>query len=118
MEGEHNPNKVQEYAQAGVAIHILIDAVNWKPGYPPPIIVLVLGEDGNYHKQTPEIKLNTHLESEQARKLAEDKARDEAESRKLAEDKMRDEAESRKRAEDHIRELEALLAASSRDHAQ
>ncbi len=153
VEGKRNRNKVKHYAKIGIPVYIITDAVKWKPGYPPPIIVLLLGADGNYHKQTPdsrgwfwidalqvwigpyqdwvawydknEIKLNTHIESEQARKLAEDKARDEAEARKLAEDKarlaedkMRDEAEARKRAEDRIRELEALLAASSSDHAQ
>ncbi len=125
MEGERIPNKVQQYAQAGAVVYILIHAANWEEGYPPPIIVYLLGADGKYHKQTPdargwywiealqvwigpygdwvawydkdENKLNTYMESEQARKR-------EAEARKLAEDKVR-------QAEERIRELEALLAA-------
>ncbi len=139
VEGEHNPNKVEEYAQAGAAIYILVDAANWEEGYPPPIIVYMLGEDGNYHRQTPdargwfwiealqvwigpygdwvawydkdENKLNTHMEAEQARKR-EVEARKLAEDKaRLAEEKRREEAEARKFAEDRIRELEALLAA-------
>ncbi len=154
VDGKRIPNKVQEYAQAGAAIYILIHAVKWVEGCPPPIIVYLLGADGEYHEQTAdargwywieplqvwigpyqdwvawydkdENKLNTHVESEQARKFAEDKARlaedkvrEEAEARKLAEeksrlaeDKRREEAEARKLAEDRIRELEALLAAT------
>ncbi len=100
VEDKRIPNKVQEYAQAGAAIYILIHAVKWEEGYPPPIIVYMLGADGKYHKQPAdargwywieplqvwigpyqdwvawydkdENKLNTHVESEQARKLAED----------------------------------------------
>ncbi len=132
VDGKRIPNKVQEYAQAGAAIYILIHAVKWEEGCPPPIIVYMLGADGKYHKQTPDArgwywiealqvwigphgewvawydkddrKLGTYVEECEARKLAEDKAR-------LTEEKRREEAEARKLAEDRIRELEALLAA-------
>ncbi len=139
VEGKREPNKVQEYAQAGVPTYILIDAVKATAGRPPPIIVFVMDEDGNYYKLTPDArgwywievlqvwigphgewvawydkddrKLGTYVEECEARKLAEDKAR-------LTEEKRREEAEARKLAEDEvrqanerIRELEALLAA-------
>ncbi len=118
VDGKRKENKVKLYAKIGIPVYIIIDAVKWKLGYPPPIIVLVMGEDGEYHKQTPdsrgwywiealqvwigpyndwvawydkdENKLNTYMEAEQARKLAEDKVR---------------------QAEERIRQLEALLAA-------
>ncbi len=116
--GYRSKNKVKEYARAGIPFYIIVDDEHCAMGHPPPIMVLVLAADGSYQKQEAdargwywieplqlwigpyqnwiawydkdENKLNTHLESEQARKLAEEKVY---------------------KAEERIRELEALLAA-------
>ncbi len=141
VDGERDPNKMQLYAVAGVLWYIIIHEKMRKKGFPPPILVHRLGEEG-YDLQDPDeqgrvwidplelwlgpydewvawydkhnVRLGMYKEEFEAH-------RREAEARKLAEDKVRDEAEARKLAEDkvrqaeeRIRELEALLAATQK----
>jgi cell division protein FtsB len=145
----------------GVPYYIIVDDAKRKEKQPPTLIVYQLETRGQYNQLTPDergwywidivdlwigpyqdwvswyaadgTKIGTHLEVDEARKLAEEQrklaeeqahaeaharklaeeqAHTEAHARKLAEEQARTEAHARQLAEDRIRELEAMLRAA------
>ncbi len=131
IEGEHEVNKVQLYAQVGVPYYVIVDDAKREPGQAPALMVYRLDEERGYIRQEADargwywigvvelwigpyedwvswydeegVKIGTHLEVLEAREQAETQARAEALARQQAETQARAEILARQQAETQAR---------------